>query len=102
VVALIHFVQGLTCMRDLARFLEMSVLSLRHPGLRIGYDAMGGLYSDLGRRQGPVLAMERALLDRSSGLVAIDGHVVSSGSRENGWNGNPFRDNFLRDSCLPT
>lgn len=84
VAALIHFVQGFTYMKDLARFAEMSVLSLRHPGLRMGYDAMSGLYEDLGRRQGPVLAMEQALLDRSSGLVAIDGHVVGSGSRENG------------------
>ncbi len=82
--ALIHFVQGFTYMKDLARFAEMSVLSLRHPGLRMGYDAMSGLYEDLGRRQGPVLAMEQALLDRSSGLVAIDGHVVGTGSRENG------------------
>jgi hypothetical protein len=62
----------------------MSVLSLRHPGLRMGYDAMRGLYEDLGRRQGPVLAFEQALVDRSSGLVAIDGHVVGAGSRENG------------------
>lgn len=84
VAALIHFVQGFTYMKDLARFVEMSVLSLRHPGLRMGYDALSGLYGDLGRRQGPVLAMEQALLDRSSGLVAIDGHVVGSGSRENG------------------
>ena len=28
--------------------------------------------------------MEQALVDRSSGLVAIDGRVVGSGSRENG------------------
>lgn len=84
VAALINFVQGFTYMKDLARFLEMSVLSLRHPGLRMGYDAMSSLYEDLGRRQGPVLAMEQALVDRSSGLVAIDGHVVGSGSRENG------------------
>ncbi|MCH3926717.1 MAG: hypothetical protein LKE27_09890 [Atopobiaceae bacterium] len=84
--ALIHFVQGFTYMKDLARFLEMSVLSLRHPGLRMGHDAMSSLCEDLGRRQGqgPVLAMEQALVDRSSGLVAIDGRVVGSGSRENG------------------
>ena len=47
VAALIHFVQGFTYMKDLARFLEMSVLSLRHPGLRMGYDAMSSLYEDL-------------------------------------------------------
>jgi hypothetical protein len=43
VAALVHFVEGFTYMRDLARFHDMSVLSLRHPGLRMGYDAMRGL-----------------------------------------------------------
>jgi transposase len=78
-------------MKDLARFLEMSVLSLRHPGLRVGYDAMRGLYEGLGRRQGPVLAFERALAEASSKLVAVDGHVVGSGSLCNDLAGKGYR-----------
>ena len=93
VVALIHFVQGFTYMRDLHRHHEMSVLSLRFPGMRLGYDALGTLYEQLGRKQGPVLAMEQALVDSCDGPVAIDGHVIGSCSLENGLSskGSKFR-----------
>lgn len=81
-VAVVHFVQGFTYMRDVASFYEMSALQLRLPGLRLGYDALSRLYGDLGRRQAPVLAFEQALVDRCSGRVAIDGHVVGTRSWE--------------------
>ena len=77
-VAVVHFVQGFTYMRDVASFYEMSALQLRMPGLRLGYAALSKLYEDLGRRQGPVLAFEQALVERCSGQVAIDGHVVGT------------------------
>ena len=77
-VAVVHFVQGFTYMRDVASFYEMSALQLRLPGLRLGRTALSGLYEDLGRRQGPVLAFEQALVDRCSGEVAVDGHVVGT------------------------
>ena len=83
VVALCHFVEGLTYMKDVRPLYEMSVLSLRYPGLRLGPDAMRTLYDDLGRRDGPVMEMQRALAERCSGEVAIDGHVVGSCSRLN-------------------
>ncbi|WP_165046365.1 transposase [Adlercreutzia sp. ZJ138] len=82
--ALVHFVQGFTYMRDVASFYEMSTLSLRLPGLKLGYDALSRLYEDLGRRQGPVLAFEQALVERCSGQVAIDGHVMGCRSEESG------------------
>ena len=75
-VAVVHFVQGFTYMRDVSSFYEMSALQLRLPGLKLGYDALSRLYEDLGRRQGPVLAFEQALVERCSGQVAVDGHVV--------------------------
>ncbi|MDO4539337.1 MAG: transposase [Coriobacteriales bacterium] len=83
VTALCHFVEGLTYTRDVAGLYDMSVLSLRYPGLRLGPDAMSRLYDDLGRRDGPVMEFQRALAERCSGAVAIDGHVVGSGSRLN-------------------
>lgn len=81
VVALCHFVEGLTYMKDVRPLYEMSVLSLRYPGLRLGPDAVSSLYDDLGRRDGPAMAMQRALAERCSGEVAIDGHAVGSCSR---------------------
>ena len=70
VVALCHFVEGLACMKDVEGLYEMSVLSLRYPGLRLGRDAVSALCDGLGRRDGPAMAMQRALAERCSGVVA--------------------------------
>lgn len=61
----------------------MSYLSLLWPGLKLGYDALEKLYDQLGRRQGGVLQLEERLIQASSRQVAIDGHVIGSGSAEN-------------------
>ena len=82
-IALIHFTQGFMHMKDIGTCYEMSYLSLLWPGLKMGYDALEKLYDQLGRRQGGVLKLEEQLLQASSGEVAIDGHVIGSGSTEN-------------------
>ena len=61
----------------------MSVLSLKYPSLKLGYDALSSLYDNLGRWQGSVLHMEEALIAGCSKQVAIDGHVVGTCPAEN-------------------
>ena len=82
-IALIHFTQGFVHMKDISICYEMSYLSLLWPGLKLGYDALEKLYDQLGRRQGGVLQLEERLIQASSRQVAIDGHVIGSGSAEN-------------------
>lgn len=82
-VAMIHFVQGFTYLKDIHKYYEMSYLSLLYPSLKLGYDALSSLYDGLGRRQGGVLLLEEKLLNASSHQVAIDGHVIGGGSTEN-------------------
>ncbi len=81
--AVIHFVHGFTYLTEVSRYYEMGYLSLRFPGLKLGYKALSSLYDDLGRRQTNVLAMEAALVERSSHQMAIDGHVIGNVSNEN-------------------
>lgn len=83
VVALIHFVQGFTYMKDIRTYYEMSYLALKFPSLKLGYDTLSALYDSLGRHQGNVLAMEQRLASNSSGQIAIDGHVIGNCSSEN-------------------
>ena len=83
VTAMIHFIQGFTYMKDIRSYYEMSVLSLKYPSLKLGYDALSSLYNNLGRRQGSVLHMEEALIAGCSKQVAIDGHVIGTCSAEN-------------------
>jgi transposase len=80
VMAMIHFANGFCYLKDMEAHYSMSWLSLRYPTLRMGYDNLSRIYDALGRRQGPVLAMEQALSERCSGTLAVDGHVIGSGS----------------------
>jgi len=83
IVSLVHFIHGFTYLKDIHKYYEMSVLSLKYPSLKMGYDALSSLYDSLGRRQGGVLRMEEKLVEGSSRQVAIDGHVIGCISTEN-------------------
>jgi hypothetical protein len=57
----------------------MSTLQLRCAGLRLSYDALECLLWGPGEEAGAqVLSFEQALIDRRSGQVAIDGHVIGT------------------------
>lgn len=82
-IALIHFIQGFTYMRDIKTFYDMSMLSLKYPTLKMGYESLSKLYDTLGRRQTNVLKFEEKLISECSHQIAIDGHVIGCESTEN-------------------
>ncbi|QUC04696.1 hypothetical protein [Atopobium sp. oral taxon 416] len=53
------------------------------PRLKMGYDALSGLYGGLSRRQGLLISFEQDLVEPCSGEVATDGHVIGSRSCAN-------------------
>lgn len=83
VVSLIHFIQGFTYLKDIKGYYDMSVLSLRFPSLKLGYESLSKLYDTLGRRQTNVLQFEEKLISECSRQIAIDGHVIGCESTEN-------------------
>ena len=82
-VALIHFIQGFTYLRDMKAYYDMSILSLKYPTLKLGYESLAKLYDTLGRRQTSVLKLEEKLVTECSHEVAIDGHVIGCESTSN-------------------
>lgn len=82
-VALIHFIQGFTYMRDIRDYYDMSVLSVLYPSLKLGYDALSKLYDALGRRQSRVVLLEEKLVAACTREMAIDGHVIACESDGN-------------------
>ena len=82
-VALIHFIQGFTYMKDIHNYYDMSILSVKYPKLKLGYDSLSKLYDSLGRRQGNVFKFEEKLVSSCSRQIAIDGHVIACDSAEN-------------------
>lgn len=83
VIALIHFLENFTYMKDISKYYEMSYLSLKFPDLQLKYTALESLYENLGKRQNNVIKFEQILVDRSSKQMAIDGHAISCSSNEN-------------------
>ena len=83
VIALIHFLENFTYMKDISKYYEMSYLSLKYPNLKLKYSALESLYENLGRRQSNVVKFEQLLVDSSSKQMAIDGHAIPCVSNEN-------------------
>ena len=83
VTAMIHFIQGFAYMKDIRSYYEMSVLSLKYPSFKLGYDALSSLYDNLGRRQGSVLHMEEAL-EITQGAPDVRVGVIDTGIAEHG------------------
>ena len=83
VTSIIHFIHGFTYLKDIHNYYDMSILSLKFPSLKLGYDALSKLYDSLGRRQTNVLIVEEQLVKNCSGQIAIDGHVIGCSSENN-------------------
>jgi len=83
IVAMIHFIQGFTYLRDIKSYYDMSILSIKYPSLKLGYESLTKLYDTLGRRQKNVIKFEEKLFCECSHQIAIDGHVIGCESTEN-------------------
>lgn len=76
-VACIFVVEGFTYMKNISRLYQESVLSHYFPSLKMGYEALHTLYRSLGRKGEIADRFEQLLIKRSSGRIAIDGHVIA-------------------------
>lgn len=91
-MAIIHFVNGFTYLKNVQTYVEQSYLSVLFPSLKLGYRSLASLLDSLGRKQNRVMQFEQLLLNESSKEIAFDGHVIRSTSHENdlGEYGNKF------------
>ena len=82
-IALIFFVEGFRCIKDIKRCYEMSYLSIKYPNITLGYDSVHNLYGNLSLYGELSKTFQQKLLDHSSKRMAIDGHVIACTSRGN-------------------
>ena len=82
-IGVIFCVDGFTYMKRIKSRYDISYLSYRYPGMLLGYDALHTLYMDLGTKNQRVVQFEQNGIDKSSGRVAIDGHVIACTSESN-------------------
>ena len=60
-----------------------SFLSLNFPHVHLGETALRTLYGNLGKRRAKAALFQQSLIDKSSGKVAFDGHVIACTSEKN-------------------
>ncbi len=82
-VASIFFVEGFTYMKNVKGIYDLSYLSSCFPDVNVGYKALHTLYKNLGSKQTRPKGFEQMIIEKSSGRVAIDGHVIACTSEMN-------------------
>lgn len=95
--ALIHFIEGFCHLKGMKKVYDQSWLSLRWPTLKMGDRSLSSFYEDLGCREDNVLSFEQGLCDNGSGKLAIDGHVIGSGSWWNSLSQKGYKFNELKE-----
>lgn len=83
--ALILCIYGFVHVDQIGEIYWESYLSILYKdyAFKMGPAALSSRLHDLGMRGTPVMDFEQSLIDESSKNIAIDGHVIASGSMEN-------------------
>jgi len=82
-LAVIDFINGKTPASYVADVFGQSILSRRFRSLPFSEDTVGKLLNNLGSHHAPCDKFQQSLIDDSSSLTAIDGHVILSCSVKN-------------------
>ena len=82
-LALIHFINGFTYLKNVDSLYKQSYISVKYNTLNFGEKTISDLYDSLGRKQSKVNQFEDLLIEQSSKELALDGHCIKSSSYEN-------------------
>ena len=99
-LALIHFVNGFTYIKNIDPLFNQSYLSVKFSNLHFKEKSVSNLYDDLGRKQEKVNMFEDLLINESSKQLAFDGHSIKSGSDDNELSEKGNKANLFKDDQL--
>ena len=82
-MSVIYFVEGYVPANYIKDIFDQSVLSIKWPTLPISENSVHTLLKQLGLHNSQTEKFQQSLVDESSGLTALDGHVILSCSSKN-------------------
>lgn len=100
IMSVIHFVHNFTYLKNIKKYYDQSYFSIIYPNYAFGYESLGQLLDDLGRKQTRSLQFEQSLIDDSSSEIAIDGHVIPSSSHDNELAQKGYKFSNIKDSQI--
>lgn len=81
-IALIHFVNGFSAIRDIPEYFKQSYMSLALPSMAFGEQKISDVYTALGNRTTRVDKYIENVMKNTSAM-AVDGHCMPNYSKEN-------------------
>lgn len=99
-LALIHFVNGFTHIKNVKPLYDLSYLSIKYPTLSLSNYIVTKMLDDLGRRQQRVEDFEDLLLKKSSKQLAIDGHAIKTSSNDNALSEKGYKSRIFKDKQI--
>ena len=99
-LALMHFVNGFTYIKNIDPLFNQSYLSIKFPNIHFKEKSVSDLYDDLGRKQEKVNKFEDLLINESSKQLAFDGHCIRSGTDDNGLAEKGNKNNLFKDDQI--
>lgn len=83
ILALMHFVNGFTYIKNIKPNYDLSYISKRFPSVKLTEHIVTNLLDSLGRHTTYVEKFEQKLVDNSSNEFAVDGHAIKTSSHDN-------------------
>ncbi len=83
ILAMMHFVNGFTYIKNIKPNYDLSYISKRFPSVKLTEHIVTNLLDSLGRHTTYVEKFEQKLVDNSSNELAVDGHAIKSSSHDN-------------------
>lgn len=99
-LALIHFVNGFTYIKNVRPLYNQSYLSIKYNSLSLSEYIVSNMLDDLGRKQERVHKFEDLLISESSKELAVDGHAIKSSSHDNSLAEDGNKTNIFRDKQI--
>jgi len=99
-LALIHFVNGFTYVKNIKPLYDQSYLSIKYEELSLSEHIVTNMLSDLGKRQTKVNEFEDLLIEESTREYAVDGHAIKSSSHDNALAENGNKENIFKDKQI--
>lgn len=82
-IALIHFVNGFSYMKNIKPQYDLSYFSIKYPSISLSEHIISNLLETLGRHTSNIEKFEDSLIENSSKEFAVDGHSIKSCSHDN-------------------
>lgn len=99
-IALIHFVNGFSYMKNIKPQYDLSYFSIKYPSISLSEHIISNLLETLGRHTSNIEKFEDSLIENSSKEFAVDGHSIKSCSHDNSLAEDGNKKNIFKDKQI--